>query len=216
MAKHLGPRCRLARRIGADLSLTSGIKPLESKCKLSTPPGMHGAKRVRTSDYARSLLEKQRICWTYGILDSALYRYHLEAIRRRHKIKKGVDSQLAKEKEGYNLILRLECRLDNIVYRMGFAATRAEAKQLINHKTILLNGRVVDKPSYEVKLGDQVSIREKSKNQIRIQEARKLAKQRTEVEGLKIDDTLLTGEVIALPKLPTDFQLDKVKEFYSK
>lgn len=212
MSKYRGPRCRRARRIGSDLSLTSGIRALDSKCKLATPPGMHGAKRVRISDYGRNLIEKQRICWTYGVSDTTFYRYHLEAIKQRSRLKKGTD-KLSGEREGYNLLKFLECRLDNVVFRMGFSATRAEARQLVNHRTILVNGQLLDRPSYAVKLGDQISIR---KTQARIQAALELSKQKPEVDWVSVDIEQLQGTVTGTPKFSADLKPDEVIAFYSK
>ena len=212
MSKYRGPRCRRARRVGCDLSLTSGLRALDSKCKLGTPPGMHGAKRTRVSDYGRNLSEKQAICWHYGILDSKLYRYHEEAIKRRNKLRHGV-------REKYNLLGFLERRLAHVVFRMGFAATPAEARQLVVHRAIQVNDLLVDKPSYLLKPGDQISIRDRSKAQTRIHAAIELAKQKPEVDWIQVDMDRLQGTIIRLPEsheCPASFQPNQVLEFYSK
>ena len=164
MARYLGPTCKLSRREGTDLFLKSRGKSLENKCKLDQRPGQHGTKRARSSDYALQLRAKQRLRRIYGILEKQFRNYYKSA-----DMKKGAT--------GENLLNLLESRLDNVVYRMGFACTRAEARQLVSHKAITVNGHQVNIPSYLVKAGDVVSVREKSKKQGRVLEALQLATQ---------------------------------------
>ena len=164
MARYIGPKCKLARREGTDLFLKSARRSLDSKCKLDTRPGQHGAKNTRVSDYGVQLREKQKIRRIYGVLERQFRKYFAEAARR-------------KGSTGENLLQLLESRLDNVVYRMGFASTRAEARQIVSHKAIVVNGVSVNIPSYLVKVGDVVAVREKSKKQNRIVEALQLAQQ---------------------------------------
>lgn len=165
MARYLGPKCKLSRREGTDLFLKSGVKPLESKCKLEVPPGgIKGERKQRLSDYGLQLREKQKLRRMYGVLERQFRRYFAEAERR-------------KGNTGENLLILLESRLDNVVYRMGFGSTRAEARQLVSHKAITVNGKSVNIASYLVKTGDVVAVREKSKKQNRIVEALQLAAQ---------------------------------------
>ena len=165
MARYLGPTCKLARREGADLSLKSPARAIDSKCKLEQKPGQHGAARKgKMSDYAVQLREKQKVKRIYGLLERQFSNYYTKA------------SQL-KGNTGENLLRMLEARLDNIVYRMGFAVTRAQARQLVSHKAITVNGQAVNIPSYQVKAGDVVAVREKSKKQNRVVEALQLATQ---------------------------------------
>src|SRR6478736_43941 len=156
MARYIGPTCKLARREGTDLFLKSGVKPLENKCKLTVPPGgVKGERRQRLSDYGLQLREKQKLRRMYGVLERQFSNYYEAAARKQGAT-------------GENLLKLLECRLDNVVYRMGFAATRSEARQLVSHKSILVNEQVVTIASYQVKAGDVVQIREKAKKQLRI------------------------------------------------
>ena len=164
MARYIGPKCKLSRREGTDLFLKSGARALESKCNIESAPGQHGARRGRQSDYGTQLREKQKVRRIYGVLERQFSGYYKEAAR-----KKGAT--------GENLLQLLECRLDNVVYRMGFASTRAEARQIVSHKAIVVNGVSVNIPSYLVKVGDVVAVREKSKKQNRIVEALQLAQQ---------------------------------------
>ena len=164
MARYIGPKCKLARREGTDLFLKSARRSLDSKCKLDTRPGQHGAKNTRVSDYGVQLREKQKIRRIYGVLERQFRKYFAEAARR-------------KGSTGENLLQLLESRLDNVVYRMGFGSTRAEARQLVSHKAITVNGQCVNIPSFQVKSGDVVAVREKSKKQNRIVEALQLAAQ---------------------------------------
>ena len=165
MARYTGPKCKLSRREGTDLFLKSGVKPLESKCKLQVPPGgVKGERRTRLSDYGAQLREKQKLRRMYGVLERQFRRYFAAADRQ-------------KGNTGANLLTLLETRLDNVVYRMGFGSTRAEARQLVSHKAITVNGHQVNIASYLVKAGDVVAVREKSKKQGRVLEALELAKQ---------------------------------------
>ena len=152
MARYLGPKLKLSRREGTDLFLKSGVRAIDSKCKLETAPGQHGARKGRLSDYGLQLREKQKVRRIYGVLEKQFRNYYKEAAR-------------LKGNTGENLLQLLEQRLDNVVYRMGFASTRAEARQLVSHKAILVNGRVVNIPSYVITPEDTVVIREKSKTQ---------------------------------------------------
>ena len=206
MARYLGPKCKLSRREGTDLFLKSSVRPLESKCKIETPPGQHGAKRNRLSDYGIQLREKQKLRRMYGVLERQFRRYYKEAARRTGAT-------------GQTLLQILECRLDNVVYRMGFASTRAEARQLVSHKAIEVNGKGVNIPSYQVKAEDVISIREVSKKQLRIQSALQIAKQVGFPEWVEVDDQKMTGKFKAVPER-TDFLPDinenLVVELYSK
>ena len=165
MARYTGPKCKLARREGTDLFLKSGVKPLESKCKFQVPPGgIKGERKQRLSDYGLQLREKQKLRRMYGVLERQFSNYYEEAARRSGAT-------------GENLLKLLESRLDNVVYRMGFASTRAEARQLVSHKAITVNGQAVNIPSYLVKTGDVIAVRDKSKKQNRVVEALQLATQ---------------------------------------
>lgn len=206
MARYRGPTCKLARRLGTDLQLKSGIRALDSKCKLASPPGVHGAKRGRLSEFGVLFRQKQLIRRTYGVLERQFRLYYAKAAKR-----KGIT--------GENLLKLLECRLDNVVYRMGFAATRAEARQLVSHRCVKVNGSIVNIPSYQVKEGDVVEIKEKSKSQTRIQAALELAKQKSQPGWLDVDFTKLQGIVKLIPKrseLPLEFNENLVVEYYSK
>ncbi len=206
MARYTGPRLKLARREGTDLMLTSGVRPLESKCKAESPPGMHGARRQRLSDFAVQLREKQKVRRIYGVLEKQFRNYYKRA-----------DQQ--KGATGENLLRMLESRLDNVVYRMGFGSTRAESRQLVSHKSIEVNGEVVNIPSYQVKPEDVVSIREKSRGQLRIQSALQLAAQRSPSAWVDVDATKLTGVFKRSPdreELPSEINENLIVELYSK
>ena len=152
MARYIGPTCKLARREGTDLFLKSGVRALESKCNIENVPGQHGARRGRLSDYGVQLREKQKVRRIYGVLEKQFRNYYKEAARQRGAT-------------GENLLRLLECRLDNVIYRMGFGSTRAEARQLVSHRSILVNGQSVNIPSYQVSPGEVISLREKAKKQ---------------------------------------------------
>ena len=206
MARYIGPKCKLARREGTDLFLKSARRSLDSKCKMESAPGQHGAKKPRLSDYALQLREKQKIRRIYGVLERQFRRYFAEADRR-----KGSTGEL--------LLQLLESRLDNVVYRMGFGSTRAEARQLVSHKAIVVNGQVVNIPSFQVKAGDIVSVREKAKKQVRIQEAVGLATQIGLPSWIEVDVAKLEGTFKNMPErseLYSDMNEQLVVEFYSK
>jgi small subunit ribosomal protein S4 len=205
MARYLGPTCKLARREGTDLFLKSGVRSLDSKCKLETAPGVHGVRRGRLSDYGVQLREKQKVRRTYGVLEKQFRAYYKEAARR-------------KGATGENLLKLLETRLDNVVYRMGFGSTRAESRQLVSHKSILVNGSTGNIPSYQVKAEDVISIREKAKNQLRIKSALDLAAQR-DVEWVEVSAAKLEGTLKRVPDredLPAEINENLIVELYSK
>lgn len=206
MARYTGPTCKLARREGTDLFLKSGIKPLDSKCKLETPPGGPGQRRTRLSDYGVQLREKQKLRRMYGVLERQFRNYYKKASR-------------VKGSTGENLLRMLESRLDNVVYRMGFASTRAEARQLVGHRGILVNEKIVNIPSFQLKAGDKVAVRERAKAQTRIQSALNIAGQVGFPEWVEVDDKKMEGTLKALPErdeiLP-DINENLVVELYSK
>ena len=206
MARYLGPTCKLSRREGTDLYLKSGVRPLESKCKAENVPGQHGQRRGRLSDYAVQLREKQKVRRMYGVLEKQFHNYYKKADRQ-------------KGAPGGNLLRLLERRLDNVVYRMGFGSTRAEARQLVSHKAVLINGRCINIPSYQVHEGDVISITEKSKNQLRIQGALAVAANRTPVEWVEIDGVKMEGLFKNYPdrsELPSEINENLIVEYYSK
>lgn len=206
MARYLGPKCKLSRREGTDLFLKSGVRPIDSKCKTDTIPGQHGQRRGRLSDYGVQLREKQKVRRTYGVLEKQFRGYYKEAAR-------------LKGATGENLLQLLESRLDNVVYRMGFGSTRAEARQLVSHKSIMVNGQLVNIPSYQVTEGDVVSIRQKAKEQLRIRSALDLSGQRSPIEWMSVDQTKLEGQFIRKPDrsdLPAEINENLIVELYSK
>lgn len=206
MARYLGPTCKLSRREGTDLFLKSGVRPLDSKCKADTIPGVHGARRSRLSDYGLQLREKQKVRRLYGVLEKQFRNYYKEAARLNGAT-------------GENLLQLLEIRLDNVVYRMGFGATRAESRQLVSHKSITVNGETVNIPSFKVKAGDVVAIREKAKNQLRIKSALEVAAQRGMPEWVQVDAGKMTGEFKSVPErgeLPAEINESLIVELYSK
>lgn len=206
MARYTGPKCKLSRREGMDLQLKSARRSLDSKCKAEAAPGQHGAKKPRLSDYGVQLREKQKIRRIYGVLERQFRRYFAEAERRRGST-------------GENLLQLLESRLDNVVYRMGFGSTRAEARQLVSHKAITVNGQQVNIPSYQVKAGDVVAVAEKAKKQVRIQEAVSLAGQIGFPAWVSVDAQKLEGVYKSLPErseLSADLNEHLIVEFYSK
>lgn len=207
MARYTGPKCRLSRREGTDLMLKSRARALDSKCKLDTPPGQHGARRQRRmSDYALQLREKQKLRRIYGILERQFRNYYKRAAQ-----KKGAT--------GENLLKLLECRLDNVVYRMGFGATRAESRQLVSHRAISVNGRCVNIPSFQVKANDVITVREKAKKQARIQDALTIAEQIGFPEWVEVDSGKMVGVFKTVPDredLPPDINEQLVVELYSK
>ncbi|CAA0080225.1 30S ribosomal protein S4 [BD1-7 clade bacterium] len=206
MARYIGPTCKLSRREGTDLFLKSGVRALDSKCKVEAIPGQHGARRGRLSDYGVQLREKQKVRRTYGVLEKQFRNYYKEAAR-------------IKGATGENLLRLLETRLDNVVYRMGFGSTRAEARQLVSHKAILVNGKPVSIASYVVREGDTVSVREKSRTQLRIKNALEIAGNRSEVEWVEVDSTKLEGVFKRYPvreDLPAEINENLIVELYSK
>lgn len=206
MARYLGPTCKLSRREGTDLFLKSGIRSLESKCRADSVPGQHGQRRSRLSDYGVQLREKQKVRRIYGVLEKQFRNYYKEAAR-------------LKGATGENLLQLLERRLDNVVYRMGFGSTRAEARQLVAHNAILVNGKKANIASYRVNEGDVVSIREKSKSQLRIQSAIQIAAQRSDIEWIEVDASKMEGTYKRIPDrsdLPAEINENLIVELYSK
>ncbi len=208
MAKYIGSKCRQCRREGGKLFL-KGEKCFTSKCAVEnrpTPPGQHGQRRQRLSDYALQLREKQKLRRIYGILERQFRNYYKEAAR-------------LKGSTGDNLLQLLECRLDNVVYRMGFAASRSEARQLVRHKGVTVNGRKVNVPSFQVSASDVIAVNDKSRNQLRIQSALELAQQRGISDWLEVDAKKMEGVFKSVPErseLPPDINEHLVVELYSK
>ena len=206
MAKYLGPRCRISRREKTDLQLKSGIRPIESKCNIERTPGQHWQRRGRTTDYGLQLRMKQLIRRYYGVLERQFSTYYKKADRQRGST-------------GENLLRILECRLDNVVYRMGFASTRAEARQLVGHKGVTVNGQIVNIPSFQVSVGDVVAIRDHAKSQLRVGAALELAQQRKDSQWLEVDAKNRQGTFKQYPEmtdLPAEFKVNLVVELYSK
>ena len=207
MARYIGPKCKLSRREGTDLFLKSARRSLDSKCKLDSKPGQHGRiSGARTSDYGQQLREKQKLKRMYGVLEKQFRKYFAEAERRRGNT-------------GEQLIQLLESRLDNVVYRMGFGSTRAEARQLVSHRAIELNGHTADIPSMLVKAGDIVSIREKAKAQLRIRESLDLAAGQGMPQWVDVESTKLTGTFKQVPDradVARDINESMVVELYSR
>ena len=208
MAKYTGSKCRQCRREGGKLFL-KGEKCFTSKCpveKRPFPPGQHGQRRTRLSDYATQLREKQKLRRIYGVLEKQFRNYYQKAAS-------------TKGSTGENLLQLLECRLDNVVYRMGYGATRAEARQLVAHKSILVNGQSVNIPSYQVAQGDVVSVKEKARKQLRIQSAMALSENRAPCEWLEVDSAKMEGVFKAVPdraELPSEINENLIVELYSK
>ncbi len=206
MARYLGPKLKLSRREGTDLFLKSGVRPLDSKCRADVPPGQHGARRVRLTDYAVQLREKQKVKRFYGVLEKQFRNYYKKA-----------DKQ--KGATGENLLMLLESRLDNVVYRIGYGCTRAESRQLVSHKSILVNGGVVNIASYQVRPDDVISVSGKAKAQLRIKSALELAAQRAPVEWVEVDTNKLEAVFKRLPdraELPSEINENLIVELYSK
>jgi small subunit ribosomal protein S4 len=207
VARYTGPKCKLSRREGTDLSLKSARRSLDSKCKLDSKPGQHGrTSGARTSDYGQQLREKQKVKRMYGVLEKQFRRYFAEASRR-------------KGNTGETLLQLLESRLDNVIYRMGFGSTRAEARQLVSHKAILVNGKPVNIPSYSVKLNDLISIRDKSKTQARILESVKLAEQIGFPLWVNVDSKKMEGSFKSIPDradLSQEINESLIVELYSR
>lgn len=206
MARYLGPKCKLSRREGTDLFLKSARRSLDSKCKLESRPGQHGAKQSRVSEYGTQLREKQKIRRMYGVLERQFRTYFAEAARR-------------KGATGENLLQLLESRLDNSVYRMGFGSTRAEARQLVSHGGLMVNGKPVNIPSYLLKPNDVVSLKEKAQKQLRVQDSLKLAEANGFPSWVEVDTKKFSGVFKALPdraEFANDINEQLVVELYSK
>lgn len=206
MARYLGPKLKLSRREGTDLFLKSGVRAIDTKCKIDNAPGVHGARRGRLSEFGVQLREKQKVRRMYGVLEKQFRNYYKEAAR-------------LKGNTGANLLQLLEGRLDNVVYRMGFGATRAESRQLVSHKAILINGKVVNVPSFKVSANDVVSIREKAKQQSRIKAALEVAEQREKPTWIEVDGGKMEGVFKRIPErsdLSADINEHLIVELYSK
>ena len=206
MARYIGPKGKLSRREGRDLLLKSGIRSYESKCRSETSPGQHGRRRGRLSDYGIQLREKQKVRRIYGVMEKQFRNYYKQAAR-----KKGVT--------GTNLLQSLEGRLDNVVYRLGFASTRSEARQLVSHKAIKVNESIVNIPSYQVSVGDIVSLTDKSKKQERVKQALEISASRPDCDWLKVDKNDFSGVYNAVPErdqLDSDINENLIVELYSK
>lgn len=206
MARYIGPKCKLSRREGTDLMLKSRARSIESKCQIDKTPGEHGGKTKRLSDYALQLREKQKLRRIYGVLEKQFRRYYKEAARR-----KGTTGEI--------LLQLLESRLDNVVYRMGFGSTRSEARQLVSHRAILVNGKSVNIPSYQVQPNDEIQIREKSRSQMRIQDSLNVAEQYGLPEWVEVDVKKMAGVFKQSPdrsELPSEINEQLVVELYSK
>ncbi|KTD61050.1 30S ribosomal protein S4 [Legionella shakespearei] len=206
MARYLGPKCKLSRREGCDLLLKSGVRDHKSKCKSEKLPGQHGDKKPRLNGYGIQLREKQKIRRLYGVLEKQFRNYYKMAARQ-------------KGSTGENLMSLLERRLDNVVYRMGFASTRAEARQLVTHKAILVNDKIVNVPSFLVNPGDSISVRQKAKSQGRVQAALALSEQRAPCDWITVDTASFKGTFSTAPTLTdlsSDYNVNLVVELYSK
>ena len=206
MARYLGPKCKLSRREGTDLMLKNRARPLDSKCKIDKQPGQHGDKRSRVSNYGIQLREKQKLRRIYGVLERQFRNYYKKASR-------------IKGSTGENLLQLLECRLDNVAYRMGFGVTRAECRQLVSHKAIEVNGIAVNIPSYHLSPDDVIAVREKSKKQLRIQDALNAAEQIGLPDWVEVDGKKMQGKFKSVPErdeLPPDINESLVVELYSK
>ena len=206
MARYRGPSLRLSRREGTDLYLKSGVRAIESKCNMDTQPGVHGARRGRLSDYGLQLREKQKVRRMYGVLEKQFRNYYKKAASR-------------KGSTGENLLNMLERRLDNVVYRFGFGATRAESRQLVSHKNILVNGELVNVPSYQISPKDKISVRDNKKNQVRLKVAISLAETRGASDWIEVDSKKLEGTFLRHPErkeLPSEINESLIVELYSK
>ena len=206
MARYRGPSLRLSRREGTDLLLKSGERAVEEKCNMETAPGMHGMRRGRLSDYGLQLREKQKVKRMYGILEKQFRNYYKKAAK-------------SKGNTGENLLSYLEKRLDNVVYRMNFASTRAEARQMVTHKAFEVNGKTVNIPSYQVKQDDVISVREKAKKQIRIKAALDLGDKKELSAWVEVDKDKFTGVFKSVPDrsdLSAEINENLIIELYSK
>ena len=207
MARYIGPKCKLSRREGRDLLLKSGIRAFDSKCKSETVPGQHGrSRRPRISDYGVQLREKQKVRRIYGVMERQFKTYYKNAARN-----KGVT--------GDNLLQTLESRLDNEVYRMGFASTRAAARQLVSHKSVLVNDKRVNIPSFQLNAGDTITLTNKAQSQSRVQQALEISKNREECDWVDVNEGIFSGVYKAIPErssLDTDINENLIIELYSK
>jgi small subunit ribosomal protein S4 len=207
VARYLGPKAKLSRREGTDLFLKSARRAISDKAKFDTKPGQHGrTSGSRTSDFGLQLREKQKVKRMYGVLERQFRRYFAEADRR-------------KGNTGANLLVLLESRLDNVVYRMGFGSTRAEARQLVSHKALTVNGEVVNIPSYQVKAGDVIAIREKSKKQLRVADALKLAESIGLPAWVQVDASKMEGTFKKVPdrdEFGAEINESLIVELYSR
>lgn len=206
MAKYLGPKLKLSRREGSDLFLKSGVRSIESKCNIDQAPGQHGARKLRLSEYAKQLREKQKLRRLYGILERQFHNYYEKAVK-------------LKGNTGQNLLFFLEKRLDNVVYRMGFGTTRAEARQLISHKSVCVNDRTVNIPSFQVSVNDKISIGKKFQSHMRIKAAIEIMKQREQFGWLDVNYKTMEGifvRSIERNDLSADINEHLIIELYSK
>jgi small subunit ribosomal protein S4 len=207
MARYTGPTLRLSRREGTDLYLKSGVRAIESKCNMDSPPGVAaGARRGRLSDYGLQLREKQKVRRMYGVLEKQFRNYYKKAAS-------------TKGNTGENLLSLLEKRMDNVVYRMGFGSTRAEARQMVSHKAFKVNGEVVNIPSYQMQAGDEIQVRDSKKGHLRIAAALKIAATREDCDWLEVDEANLKGVFKSVPDradLSTEINENLIIELYSK
>ena len=206
MARYRGPTCKLSRRESTDLMLKGRARSLSSKCNMEKLPGQHGERKPRLSDYGIQLREKQKVRRIYGVLERQFRNYYKKATR-------------SKGATGENLLQLLECRLDNVVYRMGFGATRAECRQLVGHKAIAVNGEVVNIPSYQVTPSDEISVTTKAQNQLRIKDALSVIDQIGFPEWVEMNIGEMKGIFKAVPErnvLSADINESLVVELYSK
>jgi len=206
MARYIGPKCKLSRREGTDLFLKSRVRSIDTKCNMEKPPGIQGERRRRLSDYGVQLREKQKVRRIYGVMEKQFRNYYKSAAQE-------------KGATGENLLRMLEQRLDNVVYRMGFGSTRSEARQLVSHKAIEVNGKLVNVPSYKVRPDDVISVREKARKQVRIQNALGLAEQYGFPEWMEVDAKAMSGTFKRLPEradLPAEINEQLIVELYSK
>ena len=206
MARYIGPKCKLSRREGRDLLLKSGVRSYEDKCRSETIPGQHGRRRGRISDFGIQLREKQKVRRIYGIMEKQFKQYYKKAAK-------------SKEVTGNRLLQLLEGRLDNVVYRLGFASTRAEARQLVSHKAVNVNDSLVNIPSYQLSVGDIVSLSEKGKQQDRVRFALDNLTNREDCDWLELDSSKFLGTYKSIPErdqLDSDINENLIIELYSK
>ena len=206
MARYIGPKCKLSRREGTDLFLKSRVRSIDTKCNMEKVPGQTTDRKRRLSDYGVQLREKQKVRRMYGVLEKQFRSFYKKAANQ-------------KGATGENLLQALERRLDNVVYRMGFGSTRSESRQLVSHKAILVNGRIVNVASYKVNADDVISINEKAKKQVRIQNSIALAEQYGFADWVEVDMKGMTGTFKRIPdreELPAEINEQLIVELYSK